>query len=73
MPTSLDVEFSVELGIGLKAGEKSAWLMLTSNFILTVQARVEVGEPNAEFSIPTTLFIVGRWNVDFRFGFVYTR
>ena len=65
MPTSLDAEFSVELDVGLKEGEKSARLTLTSIFVLTVQARIEVGEPNADFSIPAALFIVGRGFADF--------
>ena len=73
MPTSLDAEFSKEFGVSLKAGEKSVRLMPTSNFILIVQARVEVDEPNADFSIPVALFIVSRGNADFRFVFVHTR
>ena len=72
MPTFLDAEFSVELGIGLKAGEKSARLMPTSNFVLTVQARIEVGEPNVDFSILAVLFIVSRGNVDFKFFSIRT-
>ena len=73
MPTSLDVEFSNEFGVGLKAGEKSARLMPTSDLFLSIQGRVEVDEPNADFSIPAALFKVDRWNANFRFDFVRTR
>ena len=73
MPTSLDAEFSKEFEVGLKEREKSVRLMPTSNFILTIQARFEVGESNADFSIPIALFIVDRGNVDFRFVFICTR
>ena len=72
MPTSLDAEFSVELSVGLKAGEKLARLTLTSNFVLTVQARIEVGEPNANFGILAAQFIVGRGNADFKFFSIRT-
>ena len=69
MPTSLDAEFSRELGVELKEGEKSAKALSTSNFSMVVQDRLEVGEPNAEFGIVCALFIVGRRFADFSSSF----
>ena len=60
MSTSLDAEFSVELDVGLKAGEKWVRLMPTLDLFLSIQGRFEVDEPNADFSIPAVLFIVDR-------------
>ena len=65
MPTSLDAEFSKELGVGLNSGEESATGMPTSELVLSYRGRREVDEPNADFRTVQALFIVGIGFVDF--------
>ena len=67
MPTSLDAEFSTELGVGRNGGEKSATGTLTSKQLWPYRRRVEVDEPNADFRTMHALFIVGIGFADFKF------
>ena len=70
--TSLDVEFSIELGVGLNNGEESTTGMSTSELVLPYRRRREVDEPNANFRTVQALFIVVIGFANFGFLFVRT-
>ena len=70
MSTSLDVEFSTELGIGLNSGEESAMGTPTSELVLLYRRRREVDELNANFRTVLALFIVGIWVANFEMFFI---